>query len=205
MSSKEILASEGDWEPMVTIRAHHVRLYMGSHRLIKTLLRHRLYNPINFASSVVSSIGFKEDHRGYILDTYGAYGTPSYNQIKQAETTIEGLLEGLSDDDTVQIGLGKDHVCNSCAIGKHCEATNYKERGQHIDFEKFDLEDLNTLHKRLLRKKLQEGVDFKLVPTTEVFNDYQGQKLWMDNQPAIPRIVEYNAILVKMGALRKVV
>lgn len=203
MSSKEsIQSSENlDWEPSIATRPHHVRIHMGNK--FRNLLQ--LYSPINLAIALISSVKYLKEHVSYQQDAWGTFGTPEYRESEQAKKSFEDELKNLPDSAVAQLGLPMDIICNACPIGKHCTATNYESLGRHVDYVALEETELGAIHKKLLAKGFQEEVDFKLLPATETLLDYQGQNLWTNTQPPVPKVVEYNAILVRMGALRKVV
>lgn len=203
MSSKEVLGTppDFDWEPSIAVRAHHVKTYAGS-KLRNTL---RLYNPINITRAMIATLKDSRDSESYGRDTVGIFGTPEYQKNEQAVKQFENELKNLPDETVVRIDLAKDRICDACVVGKHCTATNYDHHGRKVDAATLDEGQLNELHRRLLKKGFSQETDFKLLPTTQEFLDYQGEDLWRNSQPPIPRVVEYSAMLVRMGALRRVI
>ena len=188
------------WKPSLTLRPHHLMLYMpgGSKWL-------RLHSPIKLALETVLAMAYIGENTDYELDATGQYGTPEFGQIKQAVESIKQELRDLPDDALVRLDLFKDRVCNSCAIGKHCLATNFRLHGLKRNYPKTEEKLIKSLRKKLLKKGFVEDVDFKLVPETQEFLDYQGQSLWRSRRPPIPTSFDYNAMMVRMGALREVV
>lgn len=206
MISKETASIPEDigWVPAIEIRLHHLMQRMpGKFRIL------RLYSPISIFIGTVLAMAHTEENIYYALDTRGAYGTSEYEQKreerKEVSVSMNQALESLPDDAIVKVHMDKDSICNSCSIGKHCTATNYKEHGRNRNVHEFEGKKLRSLHRKLLKKGFYEDVDFKLVPTTQTFLDYHGENLWTSDETPTPLTVEYDALLVRMGALRRVV
>lgn len=199
LEQSEQPSQNSEWVPSITIRAHHTR------RMASKFRRFFLSkcNLIDFVMACFITAKYSREAGNYWRDAYGPYVTNP--ERDQAIKSFEDEFKNLPNNAVAKIGVLRDAICNTCPVGKHCTADNYVSYGMNVDVLAIDGKILKKIHKRLTRKGFLDGVDFKLVPTTEDFLDYQGQNLWSNSQQPISKVVEYDALLVKMGSLRKVI
>ncbi|KKR27104.1 MAG: hypothetical protein UT57_C0018G0008 [Microgenomates group bacterium GW2011_GWC1_39_7] len=204
MSSKELgYSSENlDWIPSITLRPHHVRFM--PRRGIKRL---KLSSPINFFSSLIATSRYTRDDDYYYRDAFGEFGTPEGARRERLRKLFLQELKDMPNDAIVQLDLSADGFYNTCPIGKHCGATNYESRDkrEQIDVVALEMAKLEAIRKKMLAKGLREQVDFKLTQSTHTLFDYHSENLWRNLQPPQPKVVQFTAMLVKMGALRRII
>lgn len=151
----------------------------------------------------VSYLRYPRDQDAYLEDAQGVFGTPEYKRSEETQKHLEDQLRNLPDEAVVYLGLQKDVICNSCPIGKHCEATNFKRGGKIIDATQ-ETSHLKSWQEKFLRRGFREGTNFIIIPAAATFLDYHGENLWNNIKPPAPKVFEYNALLVKMRAFRKI-
>lgn len=204
MSMKETASSLEDdptWTPATNIRPHHIvnwmpRGFVGNLKLYAAA----------FSSIFYYHARYSEHYASYDQDVYGSDKMPRHTQRQELNESF--LLQGLRNlpgDCVVQLDLTPDDICKSCLIGKHCKATNYKVVGKRQDLVTIEESQLKQIRRRLLREGFQQEEDFKIIQANTTLFDYQGEDLWTNPHPPLPIIVQYEAMLVRMNALRKIV
>lgn len=201
MPTKELagLSVEPDWTPTTNIRPHHIVNFMPMGLFDKL----KLY--MTFPRALYFTLMYSDYYTFYDQDVYGSSGTNQY--IKQQETYESFLMElrKLPNDCVVQLDLAPDGICKSCIAGKHCKATNFLALGRRWDRVNLEEPKLRQIKRRLLKKGFQPELDFKIIQVSTGLLDYQGESHWTNLHPPQPVTVQYDAMLVRMGALRKIV
>lgn len=182
-----------EWEPSIKVRPHHLTDPEIKGAVIgkKTILALNLDGP-----RLINE--FPNEVALYHADTYGV-GNSGDEVIKP----LKNSLSALEDDDVVHLDIDKDDICNSCQIGKHCMATNYRLWGKTRQRDSIDKEEVDKINQNLIVAGFVEGQDFIFSETSYEFLDYGGAGLWEDAVPS-PRTIIFNSMLVKMYALRKI-
>lgn len=204
MHTKELvgLPVNLDWTPTTNIKPHHIVNYipMGFVDKLKFYM-------IAFPQALYFTLRDSQDqYTFYNQDVYGSSGTPQ-DTLRQElkESFFKELLRNLPNDSVVQLNLAPDGICKSCVTGKHCKATNFRALGRRWNLVDLEKPKLRQIRRRLLKNGFQPEIDFKIIQVNTELLDYQGENLWTNLHPPQPITAQYNAMLVRMSALRKIV
>lgn len=145
------------------------------------------------------------------INLYGAtrdeYGS-SMKEIRESlerEANILDIVESLPDETNISLDLRPDAFCQSCVVGRHCSATNFKAGPfPNKDTAESEQKQISNIHLSLLENGFEEGKDFVFRPTNHTLYDFGGGNFKNTPNPE-PLSVSFNSMVVKMGALRKVV
>jgi hypothetical protein len=192
----EPLPGPDAWEPTVLIRPHHLFLSEVADALKGK--KKSFANRLLFVG--VHLVAQKFDKTGYASDISGV-GISDVLKSRRSEEAFFDTLGRMPDEAIAQIGLGHDGMCNSCIVGKHCTATNFTGRGQRAEIE--EAGKITLLHKTLSGNGYSEGEDFVFRTSAHTLYDYGGEYLNRNEKPE-PIDVLFRSMLVKVGALRKV-
>jgi hypothetical protein len=188
-----------DWTPYVSIRPHHL-LYQSV--IQKAISGKEISNKV-ILRYLLSKRG-REDPSGYHEDVFGTKWSDIAVRMR-SEKTFYDLLRDLSDEAVVQLDLKPDGLCRACRIGRHCTGTNFEGPNQTADSTaQGEYRALVQIRSSLERGGYREGKDFVFKLTPYVLFDFGGKNLKENSSPQ-PLNVNFNSMLVKMGALRGII
>ena len=188
-----------DWTPVLTLKPHHAIQNGG----VKRTLSGEKFKRPPFLSQIIEQ---RLNLGGYSRDIVGTNVRGILDNSRKEEDFLRRLAE-VPDDAVVQLDLAPDDLCRACVVGKHCMATNYRVGFGFSPATNYaDAEQLNVARIQLAldSKGYQEGRDFVFRPTEHVLFDYGGGSFKSTIKPQ-PVEASFNAILLKMGALRTIV
>lgn len=183
---------ENRWKPVLNLRPHHL-----TNPEIRGALIGKNILFINFDGPRLRR-EYPEEVDLYQADTYGV-GSDGEEMLHP----IKAALTALKDDHVIKVGIEKDPICTSCQIGQHCDATNYVLFGVTQDRLEREKTELDKVHKELTNAGYIVGADFIFEDIQYRLLDYRGAGLW-DQVIPTPEIVNFQSMLVKVEALRKI-
>ncbi|MFH1535822.1 MAG: hypothetical protein ABIC96_01995 [Patescibacteria group bacterium] len=201
MSTEELtdFPVDPDWTPTTNIRPHHIVNWMSR------VFVDKLKRCLTFPRDLYFGVKYSRYVASYEKDIYGSSEIPQDTQRQELKEPFMQRLRNLPGDCIVQLDLAPDGICNNCVTGKHCRATNFRVLGRRRDIVAMEESKLGQIRRRLLKKGFQQNTDFKMIQVNTELFDYQGEDLWINLHQPQPIIAQYNAILVRMDALRKIV
>lgn len=209
MTKAEVLRDESpqEWEPVLTLRPHHLAFNIYNRTAIGKGLRPPimpLVKPMAVLLYPFFRLITKKDRSGYFQDLDGDTLQQFTRRIGSV-ISFQKELEKLKDNDVIHLDIKPDPICNSCVIGRHCTATNYMSRGgkSSIDTMKGEIYSLMLIYEALTKNDCKEGEDFIFKKASHILTDFRGQDLRaQENLEEVS--VEFSSLLVKAGALRKI-
>lgn len=202
MSKAEVLHDEipAGWEPALSLRPHHLRvLRPESFGFIDKL------SLLEYPLEMFLAMANMEDQFRYKEDAHWPEKTSNRLRQQEVRESMKSELSTLPDEAVLRLDFSRDQICNACVVGKHCTATNYRYQGRIRKYEKMEGRVIERLERELQKKGCQAGIDFIFVFAEQELLDYHGEKYWSVSKEPEPRVVSYNALLARMGALRKIV
>jgi hypothetical protein len=142
----------------------------------------------------------KDDYKSYFTDTWGDSRSVREYVVAQRNEFLDRLRQ-LPDDTIIHLGLGKDALCDTCPIGKHCSATNMTHLGELLYTPLSEWKQLNMIYDLLVKHGFVEDVDFMFEYRTHSFEDYNGENLWTSHEPKSIKIM-FRSMYVPIGVLR---
>ena len=190
--------------PSTTIRPHHLLWNFTVRDALRGNLTslQRIITAKLDAESLRNKTLQTQDPTGYYADVIGNSATDMETYQEKYKDFL-ALLTNLPYDSFVHLDIKPDGLCNSCIIGKHCTATNYKsDSGPSGDTVADETRGLMQIFQKLEQSGCELGKDFFVRQTTHTIYDLHGQSL-KDAREATPKKVVFNSIVVRTNALRK--
>lgn len=187
-----------EWMPIMTLRPHHA---VFSERIKSAVTLTARPKPPFVTTVIFQKLNM---FGGYIRDQLGTTVSELREQYKK-EAALLDYVETLPDEAKIKLDIEPDDFCKSCVVGKHCTATNYKAMiFPHTDTVAPEQDYVSKVHSALLENGYEEGEDFIFRKTAYTFYDFDGGNFKNVKNPQ-PVLVNFNSMIVKMGALRKAV
>ncbi len=138
----------------------------------------------------------------YFRDIFGPDSRVGLSHYTASLTRYYALLRRLPNDSYIHLDIKPDGICNSCVVGKHCTAVNYKT-STNPEGAVTEAQALGTIRGDLEILGFERGIDFITVFTLAPYYDYGSQEL---NKVRRPRkvLIPFNSMIVRTGALREV-
>lgn len=206
MTKAEVMRDEisQEWEPALTLRPHHLKTLMPKSFNFMTKLT-AWESPLETFLAMANFEDYYTYKEEYVKDVDGSEVALRKEIRENARRDLKRKLEALPDHAVLRLDFSKDEMCGMCVVGKHCMATNYKFQGRIRKYEDLESKAMKRLEKALRKKGSVEEEDFRMVPAQQELLDYHGEKYWLDPKDPESTIVHYDAMLVKMGALRRLI
>lgn len=199
LRARENGAEYTPFTPELSVRPHHI-IEVSTVRAALNRRRNPQLLSVEFMTHM-GIVRVMETIPGYSKDVMGT-------TAKEAEIVREGIeayfqrLYDLPDEAFIQLDLEKDDLCRSCTHGQHCTATNFQaiDPGRRL-VEPKELAHVYRIREDLERAGYRENRDFKTKMTQHTIHDYGGEVL-SDEASSVPRDVLFDALIVRVGALR---
>ncbi len=188
----------------ITMRPHH--FFMDD---VRSAIRGRVSPRIlALGLNLALFIGrpFQRNKPGYYEDITGKTLTQIWRR-QEGFSRYFTQLRSLAADDLIKFDLEPDGICNSCPVGKHCTATNFRVGTKYDDIQNTAEEeerDLMRIDRKLQEADYRLGRDFWYGRTNTTLYNFNREPLSFPVRP-LPQNASFNALYVKVGALRGII
>ncbi|HEX7042937.1 MAG TPA: hypothetical protein VF189_06815 [Patescibacteria group bacterium] len=181
---------------VLNMRPHHARMpeYQDILRRKRTPAIHAK------ARSKLMSNMLEEMHVGYRFDVLKSLEECDVRAYEDEIEKGDIRLQLLTDDSFIQLDLREDLICFAACRRRHCSGTRYLTTRPAVDIKAAEEVNVRAIKKDLIEAGYKSGEDYFDIQTTHTLYDFEGKDL--NHGEAIPKIVKFNGLIVRTGALR---
>ena len=199
LRSREVSAEHTPFTPELSVSPHHIIQLQSIRSALNRQRDPRTISEEFMEHTQITKM--KQIIPGYAEGIMGTTAEEAENTREGVEACFQRLYD-LSDDAFIQLDLSEDDLCRSCVNDQHCTATNFQviKPGSRL-VDELERNYIFRIRGDLERAGYKEDKDFRTKVTHHTLFDYNGEIL-SDEATSTPREVLFDALIVRVGALR---